>query len=87
VASGRLDELFEILTLLQTHKVRKHLPVVLFGTQYWNEVINFDTLIRYGTIDAKDLALLHRTDSVDDAYTFLTQALQRYALAERGAIL
>jgi uncharacterized protein (TIGR00730 family) len=84
---GTLDELFEILTLLQTHKVRKHLPVVLFGTQYWNEVINFDALIRYGTIAAKDLELLYRTDSVDEAYAFLTHALQRYALAERGAIL
>jgi uncharacterized protein (TIGR00730 family) len=84
---GTLDELFEILTLLQTHKVRKHLPVVLFGTQYWNEVINFDALMRYGTISAKDLELLHRTDSVDDAYAFLTRTLQQYALVERGAIL
>jgi uncharacterized protein (TIGR00730 family) len=43
---GTLDELFEILTLLQTHKIRKHLPVVLFGTEYWDEVIDFDALIQ-----------------------------------------
>jgi uncharacterized protein (TIGR00730 family) len=84
---GTLDELFEILTLLQTRKIRKHLPVVLFGTSYWNEVINFEALIRYGTIDADDLQLLHRTDSVDDAYAFITRSLQAYAVTERGAIL
>jgi hypothetical protein len=84
---GTLDELFELLTLLQTQKIRKHLPVVLFGTQYWNEVINFDALIRYGTINAEDMMLLHRTESVDDAYEFVVGELSRYGEAERGAIL
>ena len=84
---GTLDELFELLTLLQTQKIRKHLPVVLFGTQYWNEVINFDALIRYGTINAEDMMLLHRTESVDDAYEFVVGELSRYAETERGAIL
>jgi hypothetical protein len=84
---GTLDELFEILTLLQTHKMRKHLPVVLFGTRYWNEVINFDGLIRYGTISAKDMMLLHRTDSVEDAYQFIITELSKYAEAERGVRL
>ena len=84
---GTLDELFELLTLLQTQKIRKHLPVVLFGTQYWNEVINFDALIRYGTINAEDMMLLHRTESVDDAYEFVVGELSKYAEAERGATL
>jgi uncharacterized protein (TIGR00730 family) len=84
---GTLDELFELLTLLQTQKIRKHLPVVLFGTQYWNEVINFDTLIRYGTINAEDMLLLHRTESVDDAYEFVVGELSKYAEAESGATL
>jgi uncharacterized protein (TIGR00730 family) len=84
---GTLDELFEILTLLQTRKIRKHLPVVLFGTGYWDQVIDFEALIRHGMIDSKDLAIFHRTDSVDDAYEFVTSRLSRYALAERGAIL
>src|SRR5437868_12623171 len=47
---GTLDELFEILTLVQTHKVRKALPIVLFGTEYWSKVINFDALADTGTI-------------------------------------
>ena len=84
---GTLDELFEILTLLQTRKMRKHLPVVLFGTKYWNEVINFDTLIHYGTIRADDMMLLHRTDSVDDAYEFIVRELSKYAEVERGVRL
>jgi len=84
---GTLDELFEILTLLQTHKIRKHLPVVLFGVRYWDQVVDFDALIRNGMIDAGDAAIFHRTDSVDDAFRFLTDSLSQYALAERGAIL
>jgi len=84
---GTLDELFEILTLLQTRKIRKHLPVVLFGTRYWKEIINFDALFRHGMIDKGDVGLFHQTDSVDDAFQFITTNLGRYALAERGAIL
>lgn len=84
---GTLDELFEILTLLQTHKIRKHLPVVLFGTRYWDQIVDFDALIRNGMIDARDLGIFHRTDSLDDAFQFLTESLKRYAMEERGAIL
>ncbi|UCG22090.1 MAG: LOG family protein [Deltaproteobacteria bacterium] len=84
---GTLDELFELLTLLQTRKMRKHLPVVLFGTKYWSEVINFDTLIHHGTINSEDVMLLHRTDSVDDAYKFLVGELSKYAEVERGVRL
>ena len=84
---GTLDELFELLTLLQTKKIRKHLPIVLFGTKYWDEVINFDALIRHGNISADDINLLHRTDSVDEACEFVISELRQYALEERGAIL
>lgn len=84
---GTLDELFELLTLLQTRKIRKHLPVVLFGNDYWNEVINFDALIEHGTINPEDMNLLYRTDSVDEAYAYLVDKLSKYALQERGAIL
>ena len=64
---GTLDELFEVLTLIQTQKVRKHMPVVLFGSRFWAEVINFNTLVDYGTISPEDLELFFRTDSVDEA--------------------
>ncbi len=84
---GTLDELFEILTLMQTRKMRKHLPVVLFGSEYWREIINIDALIRHGMIDPMDVKLFHITDAVDDAFEHVTDSLRAYALAERGAVL
>ncbi|MBM3510333.1 MAG: LOG family protein [Alphaproteobacteria bacterium] len=84
---GTLDELFEILTLMQTRKMKKPLPVVLFGDSFWRDVVDFDALVRYGTIDAKDLALVHRTDSIDDAFTFVVDHLTRYALNQPGISL
>ena len=84
---GTLDELFEILTLVQTRKTRKRMPIVLFGTKYWDEVINFDALVRYGTISPGDLDLFHRTDSVDEAYDIITGGLTENALASPGPTL
>lgn len=84
---GTLDELFELLTLRQTQKMRKHLPIVLYGSAYWQEIINFDALIRHGMINPDDVQIFHVTDSVDDAFTYLTDYLRTYALTERGAIL
>ncbi|MBH61170.1 MAG: lysine decarboxylase [Alphaproteobacteria bacterium] len=84
---GTLDELFEILTLLQTGKIRKHLPVVLFGTEYWNELVNFDALAKYGCINREDIDLVFRTDSTDDAYEYIVRELTAHAIEEPGASL
>ena len=84
---GTLDELFEVLTLVQTKRMTKHLPIVLFGTSYWNEVINFGALVRHGTINAEDVNLVHRTDSVDDAYDWIVRQLTEHALGQPGAML
>jgi uncharacterized protein (TIGR00730 family) len=85
---GTLDELFELLTLVQTRKMTKPMPIVLFGTEYWREVINFDALVNHGMINAEDVSLVHRTDSVDDAYDFLVRRLTSSdALAKPGAML
>jgi uncharacterized protein (TIGR00730 family) len=84
---GTLDELFEVLTLVQTKRMTKHMPIVLFGTEYWNEVINFDTLVRYGTIAAEDVNLVHRTDSAEDAGDWLIQQLTEHALDQPGVML
>jgi len=73
---GTLDEFFEVLTLIQTNKPRKVMPVVLFGNEYWDEVINFDAFVRWGTISAKELQIFYKTDSVDDAYKYLTAKLE-----------
>jgi len=84
---GTLDELFEILTLLQTHKIRKHLPVVLFGTKYWRDVVNFEALADYGGINPEDINLFLQTDSIDEAYDYIVGHLAKYSLQEPGATL
>lgn len=84
---GTLDELFEVLTLKQTGRMSKPMPIVLFGTEYWKEVINFDALVKHGTIDAADVDLVHRTDSVDDACTWLMKHLTEEALGKPGPML
>jgi len=60
---GTLDELMEILTLMQTKKIERRIPVVLYGSSYWNEIINFDALARHGMIDREDLALFQFADN------------------------
>ena len=73
---GTLDELMEILTLAQTLKVKKKLPIVLYGSEFWREIIDFNALVKYGTISREDLDRVFRTDSVDEAFEFLTHELQ-----------
>lgn len=79
---GTMDELFEALTLIQTGKVSKRLPIVLFGKEFWDEVMNLDALVKYGTISPEDLDLFYYTDSVDDAYDYITTYLEEHALEE-----
>lgn len=84
---GTLDELFELLTLVQTHKIRKHLPIVLFGREYWRKVIDFSALAEYGSIDVADIDLVFQTDDIDEAYDFVTSQLLRYSLNIPGPVL
>jgi hypothetical protein len=72
---GTLDEFFEILTLIQTKKMKKNLPIVLFGKEYWSKLINFEILVEFGTIDRKDLDLFFLTSSVDEAYEYVISSL------------
>ena len=73
---GTMDELMEVLTLVQTGKVTKKLGIVLYGADFWNEVIDFDALLRHGVISAEDRDLFVIVDSVDEAFervcSFLT---------------
>jgi hypothetical protein len=64
---GTLDELFETLTLLQTHKV-KPVPVLLFGEAYWSRLIRFDVLVEEGTIDPEDLGLFQYVETAEQAW-------------------
>lgn len=77
---GTMDELFEVLTLIQTGKAQKIMPVVLFGTEYWNKVMNLEHLLEWGTISPEDLELFKVFDDVDSAYDYITKELTRLYL-------
>ncbi|MBI3531881.1 MAG: TIGR00730 family Rossman fold protein, partial [Burkholderiales bacterium] len=77
---GTLDELFEILTLVQTGK-SEPVPVVLFGSAFWQRLINFDMLLEEGMISPKDLALFKLVDTPEDAW----EAIQSFYRLEHEA--
>ncbi len=80
---GTMDELFELLTLVQTGKIQKRLPIVLYGADFWRELLRLDTLVRWGTISPEDLSLFHVIDSVDEAFDHLkTELTELYLEAE-----
>ena len=68
---GTLDELMEILTLSQTRKLEPRIPVVLYGSAYWREIVNFEALARHGVIDEADLQLFHFADDPKAALALL----------------
>ena len=74
---GTLDELFEALTLILTGKIKKRLPVVMFGHRdYWSRVINLEAMAEFGTVSPEDLKLIHFTDDVDEAFDYLARELE-----------
>ena len=73
---GTLDELTEILTLAQTRKLQSPIPVILYGTSYWNEIINVEALVRHGMIERKDLGLFQYADDPATALALLQRTLQ-----------
>jgi uncharacterized protein (TIGR00730 family) len=72
---GTMDELFELLTLVQTRKIQKRLPIVLYGEEFWRDLLHLDTLVRWGTISPEDLTLFRIIDSVDEAFDHLKTVL------------
>jgi len=72
---GTLDELTELLTLQQTGKLERRIPVILYGSTYWKEILNFDALVRHGMIDAADLSLFQYAETPADALALLQSGL------------
>jgi uncharacterized protein (TIGR00730 family) len=74
---GTMDELFELLTLMQTGKSKKSIAVILYGKKYWEEVIDFKNMIKWGTIDGVDMKLFKTCDTVKEAFEYLKEELVR----------
>ena len=68
---GTMDELMEILTLLQTDKIKKKMTVVIYGSEYWKKIINFDEIVRMGMISEQDLSLFRFMDDPREAFEYL----------------
>jgi len=83
---GTLDELTEILTLMQTGKIARPIPIVLYGSSYWNEVINFEALARHGMIARRDLDLFRFADDPASAFALLQAGIEAEAEREVPAI-
>jgi uncharacterized protein (TIGR00730 family) len=77
---GTCDELFEILTLVQTDKLSKKIEVVLYGRDYWNHVLNLKPMEEWGAIAEQDLGLLHRANAPTEAFDFLRDHLTTHHL-------
>jgi len=73
---GTMDELFEILTLQQTLKVQRPIPVVLYSEKFWKNLINFEMMVQLGTIKREDLNLFKFANSVEEAYNHVTKELK-----------
>jgi uncharacterized protein (TIGR00730 family) len=77
---GTMDELFEILTLVQTGKIRKKICLVIYDEKYWKKIINFNALIECGVISEEDMKLFHFCEDVEQAYKIITNHLEKHFL-------
>jgi uncharacterized protein (TIGR00730 family) len=77
---GTIDELFEILTLAQTDKLAKKILVVIYGSEYWHRIMNFQAFVDAGTVSPEDLNLFKFVDTPQDAFAFLRDGLTEYHL-------
>jgi len=83
---GTLDEMSEILTLAQTQKLESKILIVLYGREYWREILNFDALVKYGMIAQEDLDLFRYADTPSDALHILQDGLTRHYLAPEAPL-
>ena len=77
---GTLDEMFEILTLMQTEKLAKQIQIILYGSEYWDSILNLDPMSDWGAIGAGDIDLIKRVDTPEQAFTLLKSHLAEHHL-------
>jgi uncharacterized protein (TIGR00730 family) len=77
---GTMDELFEILTLAQTDKLAKKILVIIYGSEYWNKIINFQAFVDAGAVSQEDLSLFKIVDTPEEAFDFLRDGLTKHHL-------
>src|SRR5919204_5794222 len=82
---GTLDEMFEILTLMQTEKLAKQIQILLYGSEYWDPILHMKPLVEWGAINESDLDLLCRVDSADHAFDELKKFLETYHMVPQTA--
>jgi len=75
---GTMDELWEMLTLLQTGKLAKHNIILIYGRKYWDEVLNWKAMVRWGTINEDEYKMLQFADNVDEAFDYIRAGLEKY---------
>src|SRR5271170_6268330 len=77
---GTMDELWEMLTLLQTNKLSSHHLILIYGRKYWDKVLNWRHMVRTGTVNERDYKLLQFADSVDEAFNHVRRDLEAHHL-------
>ena len=77
---GTLDEFFEIVTLAQTEKLAKKIVIVIYGSDYWKKIVNFEAMVDAGVISPEDLELFKMSDSPEESFEFLKEGLTKYHL-------
>src|ERR1700751_3418079 len=75
---GTMDELWEMLTLLQTGKLPRNNLIIIYGRKYWDEVLNFKGMVRWGMINQDEYKMLQFADNVDDAFNRIREGLEKY---------
>ena len=75
---GTMDELWEMMTLLQTGKLPKHNLILIYGRKYWDEVLNFRAMVRWGMINREEYEMLQFADTVDEAFARIRDGLEKY---------
>ena len=78
---GTLDEMWEILTLLQTGKLQRRNLILIYGRQYWHRVVNWREMLSWGTINRRDYNLLEFADTVDEAFERVRKGLEEFHMS------